>query len=280
MLLVKSKTILKLFFVETKRKLTAIIDFAYLFLLNFDFKNNSKSRHKKITFVTAADQKYYLKANRLIKSINKTNPDSNIFFYNLDSKNEFNFENLKNVKYYDFEFDKYPNFLKESHFSKYDNDNKLGSYAWKAVIISEVANKSNGILLWLDAASIVTKNLNQLKKVIVKRSFYSPISSNKIKDWTHFSLIKKLHLSETFINKKNLSSGCVGFDLENKINSEIIIKWKLMSLDEDFIKPKGSSRLNHRQDQALLTIIYHQAYIKKLFPKTHKIFGIKLQVKL
>lgn len=280
MVLVKFKTILKIVFVETKRKLTAIIDLAYLFLLNFDFKNNSKSKDKKITFVTAADQKYYLRANRLIKSINKTNPDSNIFFYNLDSKSEFNIENLKNVKNYDFEFDKYPNFLKESHFSKYDNDNKLGSYAWKAVIISEVANKSNGIILWLDAASIVTKNLTQLKKVIVKRGFYSPISSNKIKDWTHISLIKKLNLSETFVKKKNLSSGCVGFDLENKINNDIFKKWKLLSLDEEFINPKGSSRLNHRQDQALLTIIYYQTYLKKLFPKSHKIFGIKLQVKI
>ena len=61
---------------------------------------------------------------------------SEIFVYDLGlSKSKINeFEKLKNVTVIKFNFNKFPEFLSEKALP----DNKLGNYAWKSVIISEV----------------------------------------------------------------------------------------------------------------------------------------------
>ena len=51
--------------------------------------------------------------------------------------------------------------------------------------------------------------------------------------------------------------------------------WSDWSLKEEYIAPEGSNRFNHRQDQTLITLIYHSMIGKALIPKTHKIFGVE-----
>ena len=76
------------------------------------------------------------------------------------------------------------------------------------------------------------------------------------------------------INKRNLASGMVGFNSKNKKSLNILNEWFEKAQIEKLIAPKGSSRSNHRQDQALLTLICYKQNIVHKIPSTHKIFGI------
>jgi len=46
-----------------------------------------------------------------------------------------------------------------------------------------------------------------------------------------------------------------GFDGRNPVVHRLVRRWKDLALQEDVIAPPGSNRSNHRQDQALLTLL-------------------------
>ncbi len=274
---IKLKTNLLIILKTFRNIIFTFIDFIYIALTILNLKNNKIAKNKKVTIVTAADESHYKSAEQLIKSIFLTNKNFNVIFYDLDKKNTFDFEinSTFNFKYKKFDFDNYPNFFSEKFFSDYDDSYKLGYYAWKAAILQTVSKDLDGILIWCDAGNIISKKLSLLIKIITKKQFYSPISSNRVVHWTHNSLIEKLELSKNILKKRNLSSGLVCFDLSSDISRKLIEQWFDWSKNKSLIAPDGSNRSNHRQDQTLITLIYHSMIGKALIPKTHKIFGVE-----
>jgi hypothetical protein len=47
--------------------------------------------------------------------------------------------------------------------------------------------------------------------------------------------------------------------VRDRVYRDIVVPWRAGALDKDCIAPAGSSRRNHRQDQALLSYLVHQA---------------------
>jgi len=256
-----------------------IIDLIYIFLVSLNIKNNKLSKNRKVTIVTAADSSHYRSSRQLIKSVLSTNKDVDIYFYDLEIDAKFDFNEFQDESfiYNKFPFEQYPKFFSKKYFSEYDNGYKLGYYAWKGVITSKVAEEVDGILIWCDAGNILKKELNLIRKIVTKKKFFSPISSNRVKDWTHSSLVKNLRLTNKILIKRNLWSCFVCFDLSTDLGKKMVKLWSDWSLKEEYIAPQGSNRFNHRQDQTLITLIYHQEIKKLLIPKTYKIFGLRFQ---
>lgn len=255
------------------------IDLIYICYLNLDLKNSNEAQNKKITIVTAADKSHYKSVKQLIKSVQKTNKEVVVYFYDLENISEFNIKDVTydNFIYRKFDFSNYPSFISKKFFSEYDNSFKLGYYAWKAVIVKTVANEVDGILIWCDAGNVIKKELSLIRKLVNKKKFYSPISSNRVIDWTYPTLIKDLNLSENILRKRNLWSCFVCFDLTSKISREVVHCWSDWSQKQNLIAPIGSNRSNHRQDQTLITLLYYKLINKTLLPKTYKIFGLRFQ---
>lgn len=255
------------------------VDIIYICYLNLDLKNSTEAKNKKLTIVTAADKSHYKSAIQLIDSVQKTNKNVVVYFYDLEIESEFKIKDVKyeNFIYRKFQFSNYPSFISKKFFSDYDNSFKLGHYAWKAVIVNTVANEVDGILIWCDAGNVVKKELSLIRKLVNKKKFYSPISSNRVIDWTYPTLIKDLNLPENFLRKRNLWSCFVCFDLTSKIGREISHCWSEWSKKQNLIAPIGSNRSNHRQDQTLITLLYYKLINQKLVPKTYKIFGLRFQ---
>lgn len=253
------------------------IDIIYICFLNFDLKNSNEAKNKKLTIVSAADKSHYKSAMQLIDSVKKTNKEAVVYFYDLEQESEFNFKDVmyENFIYRKFDFSNYPSFISKKYFSEYDNSFKLGYYAWKALIVNIVANEVGGILIWCDAGNVVKKELSLIKKVVNKKKFYSPISSNRVIDWTYPTLINDLNFPERFLRKRNLASGLVCFDLTSKTGREVAMVWSEWSQKQNLIAPIGSNRFNHRQDQTLITLLYYKLINQKLVPKTYKIFGLR-----
>ncbi|CAO3672901.1 unnamed protein product [Umbelopsis ramanniana] len=81
--------------------------------------------------------------------------------------------------------------------------------------------------------------------------------------WAH-GLIKDCLITNeqksAYADYINCNGAIIGFDTNNAtVVSEIMTPWYQCALDKDCIAPPGSSRHNHRQDQAALTFLVYRS---------------------
>ena len=89
------------------------------------------------------------------------------------------------------------------------------------------------VLLWLDAGNKVTGNLTPLLNYIEKTDVWSHSTPGNVQRWTHPAMVSYM----------------------------------------GNIAPRGSSRMNHRQDQAAFTLLMHQ----NGFTPTRNKYNIEIQ---
>jgi len=238
-------------------------------ILYFFFRREINTKEFKI--ITGSDSTHFNSLVNFLKTLQKFETNTEVKIINLGLANEEINYILENFKYEvtDFNFEKYPNFVKLR-----DDNQKLGSYAWKPISIYNEFYNSNKNIIWLDAGCLVIKKLDLVKKIILKNGFYSPKSSNNLEKWTHKETLDFFQTPKSNYKKHNISGGIVGFAQESKKINILLNEWYKSSLIEKVIAPVGSSRKNHRQDQAILSVLVHKYKIAFLTPRTHKIFGI------
>ena len=91
--------------------------------------------------------------------------------------------------------------LLTNFFKERDEFGKLGAYAWKSAIISEIFYEKKTNIIWLDAGNTISKRLTLLRIVLTFHGFYSPISSGRIEDWTYPSVLNDLNIDKKFTTK-------------------------------------------------------------------------------
>jgi hypothetical protein len=149
-----------------------------------------------------------------------------------------------------FNYDDYPDY--------FDIGIDAGQYAWKPTIINEMNAGEAKLLVWLDAGCLVLGKLTWLRKIVGKLGFFSPHSSGSLKKWTHPGTLEKLRFTGDPSLFGNLAATVVGYRTDIPKAVALIQKWARCALDQDCIAPTGSSRLNHRQDQAVLSVLANQ----------------------
>jgi hypothetical protein len=216
---------------------------------------------KKITIVTGASHNHFSCLLNFLYSLFIFNVNARILVYDLGLSEA---ERLAVSKFpvilNKLEYENYPSFIKisESDDENIPSDRKKGFYAWKPVIINEVLEKSGGIVLWLDAGNLVFNNLERVKKIIEINGIYSPLSSDTISKWTYPQTLKMLNVPEDILNFRNRNASVVGFNADYPGIMQLAGQWKKLALNKDCIAPEGSTNLNHRYDQAILTILMYQ----------------------
>ncbi|CAO3620730.1 unnamed protein product [Cunninghamella echinulata] len=164
-------------------------------------------------------------------------------------------KNLHQHGYFDelieFNYSKYPSFWNVSI--------NRGEYAWKPGAVKEVQEKYGGIIIWLDTGDVPnTRFIETMPTFIKEHGFWSPRSTglmgakfNHIGLFRYFKTSKKLYAT-----KENCNGAALGFDADNpKVVDTLIQPWYDCALDKDCIAPKGSSRVNHRQDQSAISFL-------------------------
>ncbi|KAI9318933.1 hypothetical protein BX666DRAFT_1854564 [Dichotomocladium elegans] len=153
-----------------------------------------------------------------------------------------------------FDYFKYPRF--------WDVAINAGEYAWKTGIVHEAAEKyPDQVLLWLDAGDLVTADFLIHAPDMVRKhgGFWSPRSSTRMSRWTHPGMFAYFNEDPAiYAHYRNCNGAAVGFDLANSTARAIVDAWYQCGLDKNCIAPPGSSRLNHRQDQAVLTYLAYK----------------------
>lgn len=274
--LIKVKTKTKIFLVSSIRvtRFTKDITLIFFYVINNLIKYK-KMYEDDIVFVSAIEKNYFSQIKSLLHSYEKY-LNNKFILYDLgmeENQIEFIKNNHRHVEIRNFSFTHYPKFI-----SRYFDD-KLGNYAWKPVIIDDVLNESSKKVVWLDAGNLIDKKITFLKIALTAKGIIVPISSNRIKDWTHKITQEYIGLSKKHLNKSNYASGLIGFDFNSPKAKQISHEWKEYSLIQDCISPPGSSRKNHRQDQAVLTLILYKNLFKNRFvqltyPSTNFILGV------
>jgi hypothetical protein len=231
-----------------------------------------KTYTEEFIFITAADSEYYEPCLSLVKNIRLLDPTNKIVVYNLGltSKQTSILTKIDNLNLIEFQFENYPSFIKEKKLP----DNRLGNYAWKAVIISEVLKNYTGNIIWLDSACILDDKIDLIKRIIVSKGLFFVKATGNIEEWTHLQTLKIMDAVK-LANKDCVMSGIIGINSQNAAAKALIFDWVRYSLNEECIAPKGSSRLNHRQDQSIFQIlVYKHKLSKNIY--NHKNFNIKI----
>ena len=141
----------------------------------------------------------------------------------------------------------------------------LNTYWFKSAVWIGLLNlKIQDIVLVIDSACIVYNNLDTIEKLITNNIIYTPYSAEDIKTYVHpksqesigFTLPTNLHM---------VSGGCLGINLKHPVGNAFIQDFIKCCNNKDTLCPDGSDKSNHRQDQSVLTMLYHLYHLKYKF---------------
>jgi len=200
---------------------------------------------------------------QFIGSVNKYEPNTRLVVYDLgltlEQRKTVQAKILNGSMEY-FPFEKFPSF--------FNIKQNAGEYAWKPAIIALEMDKSTAPVCWMDAGCLLTGRLRRIRSELSRVGFYSPKSSGVISDWTHPKMLEYLGLPHDWCGGfKNFAGGCVAFNPAYEKAMALAQDWAQLAQIKSCIAPNGSDRSNHRQDQALLTVL---AYRSKLVTKPSK----------
>lgn len=208
-----------------------------------------------LTLVTGASSSHFKSLLQLLCSIAEHEPDMPVVAYDLGLHPYERAEVAALFPQYRlprFDFRRYP--------AHVDLGRERGQYAWKPIIVWQVLARVAGPVCWMDAGNVLTARLNGIRSALAVRGFYSPVSKGTINDWTHPGMLDYFGVDAQWAaGRRNLSGACIAFHPRNLRALKLAKAWRDGALIKRCIAPRGSSRANHRQDQALLTVLAHRS---------------------
>jgi hypothetical protein len=208
----------------------------------------------RLVIVTASDYTHGKSLLNLISSIIKHEPQALVYVYDLGLTEEQS-ATLRMIApkavIKSFDYKKYPEW--------FNIKVNAGQYAWKPVVIHEVLHASDCPVVWMDAGNILYSKLNHVYGRVVRSGFYSISSDGDLAKWTHEETLKFFGFDKKWAKgKRNVNGAFIAFDPRQPEAVATADEWARCAQVREAIAPEGSSRENHRQDQALLGVIAHK----------------------
>lgn len=199
----------------------------------------------ELAIVTGADSSHFGPLRNLLMSLDFFEPSTRVVVWDLgltgDERHALEGRELRS-----FNFGAYP-----PHVAMVAR-----SYAWKPIAIASVMHELVGAaVLWLDAGDLVHARLHRVRSLLAGEGFWSPASSGVLRQWTHPATLAALGAGPELLDRRNRNGAIVGVTIRA---AALVDAWRAAALDPDVITPKGSSRDNHRQDQAVLSVLAYQ----------------------
>jgi hypothetical protein len=205
--------------------------------------------------ITGASQNHYLSLDNFIYSFVKYNQTNTLIVYDLgiDTPTWKELQEIyleySYIQFKEFDYSKYPEW--------FNINIDAGQYAWKPTIIYETYQEyPNEILVWMDSGNLIHNDLNELEKDIIEYGIHSSVSGGNIQEWTHPTTIEFMNCNWT--EKENKCGTCIGFDTTSIQVQQLIQDFYHYAQIKECIAPDGSNRQNHRQDQAVFSILFHK----------------------
>jgi hypothetical protein len=165
--------------------------------------------------------------------------------------------------YHKFDFAAYPPHMNVAM--------SAGEYAWKPAIVASVvervrASGRGSDVVWADAGSYFHTLAGIAERIRLSRGLWIRRSSGTMRQWTHPGMFERLHADAgAYADLPNADATLIGFgigsaatDASEALVRDVIQPWFECAMDRQCIAPDGSSRKNHRQDQAVLSYLVHR----------------------
>jgi hypothetical protein len=207
-----------------------------------------------LCLVTGADVSHARSLRQFLASVRRHEPGTRTVVYDLGLGDEQGA--IARSAFPEFEFRRFNFAAFPLHV---DIARSAGQYAWKPVIVAEVLGEVSGLVCWMDAGNVIDTRLSRLRRDLSRRGFFAR-AGGRAADWTHPVMLRHFNIGRLharFI--RNVDASCVGFDSRNAAAVSLAERWRAGALVEEVIAPVGSDRSNHRQDQALLTMLAYEA---------------------
>jgi hypothetical protein len=243
---------------------------------------NGKTSSAPILFVTGASENHFKTLLQLLCNLSGLkikNPDINVVVWDLGLTShqiEFLKIEFKDFQYQRFEFEKYPEW--------FNVKKEAGQYAWKPQIIAasvELANKLNrSFLCWVDSGDLFSDpDLQDLMHYLDSYDVYSPASSGSMRQWTHPKTLDFLNVDQWRFSVMDLpmrNGAFLAFNLQRESVRQFIVDFQEKSAIRECIAPLGSDRSNHRQDQAVFSLLYYQYLYRYKRPYNNRYLGFTI----
>jgi len=208
-----------------------------------------------IVIVTGCDSSHFGSQLNMLASVEQHEPTAAVSCWDLgltpDERADLILR-FPRVTVRTFPYDDYPDYFRITV--------NAGQYAWKPVIVEhECATADSRIVIWMDAGNIVDRPLVWIRRFAQADAFYSPHSGGPIRRWTHPETLRVLSAPSQLNGRPGIAGGLAAFDTSRPEARTLIADWSACAQDEGCIAPPGSDRSNHRQDQAVLSVLAHMA---------------------
>lgn len=215
----------------------------------------------KLVVATAASSNHFGALCQMLRSLRSLPVDVECYDLGLTEPERRRLPSWSRVIHRRFEYESYPAF--------FDVNVNAGEYAWKPVIVAEVAVRAETIgadLLWADAGCFFFDGDTIARRIAESRGVWVRRSSGVMREWTHPGMFACLNADpHEFADRANADATLVGFAVSSGTRAQrdavfrdIVTPWKACALVKECIAPAGSSRRNHRQDQAVLSFLVHR----------------------
>ena len=230
-----------------------VLDKKYLRWLYLSSRVLFIKNSSRVKIVIASDSSHFNSLCNLLESITR-NTNIKIIFYDLGLRYDeiIGVKRFKNVEFHNFQFDKYPNFVRNPTL-----------FSWKPQIIRIESQDYRGVIIYMDAGNLVISNLDLLVKFVNKYHFITTFSTGILKDFTSPITLEKLGVIGKELNYQNVNGALLGFDTRKMGILKLLNDWSSLSLDENIIAPNIPKGVTHRYDQSLLTILSNRLRIVK-----------------
>ena len=132
----------------------------------------------------------------------------------------------------------------------------VNTNAWKPQVIQDVAADADGILLWLDSATVVCASLDPVITWTDQVGLYAPFGGTAtIGELTHPTALEVLSADAKVRALRQRASGVLGFDTAAPTIRRLLDAWARACLDVRVSAPPGATHDNHRFDQSALNVV-------------------------
>jgi len=212
---------------------------------------SSRPPRARCTIVTGASSNHFHCLRNLLVTVRHSCPDAVVVVYDLGlSGDEASEIGSTGVELRRFDFARYPEYMNIAL--------NAGEYAWKPVIFHEVLEDFGSLVMWLDAGNLVVRDLTLVWLWIRRYGILTPHSAGDLREWTHPKTLQHMNVPAEDLDKPNRNAALVGLNADYPWARQLCLDWRNAALCRDCIAPQGSSRENHRQDQALLSILFYR----------------------
>jgi hypothetical protein len=217
----------------------------------------------QLIVVTAASSNHAGALRQMLISLQRLRARVECYDLGLTAREVEALPDWSGLTYHKFDYSAFPAHL--------DVEVNAGEYAWKPVIVAAVIDRvrtSNHPtdVLWADAGCYFHAVQPIAERITLSGGLWIRRSQGLMRDWTHPKMFTYLGADASkYGDMLNTDATMVGFGTgsaapaaREALYRNIVAPWKACALAKDCIAPAGSSRANHRQDQAVLSYLVHR----------------------